>query len=365
MLNSDVSPLAPVGTVSDQDVFLLDSDPLSGIITPSGYRFFDNSTLTEARVCLRRFYFKAVRHIDTEGQKPSLEFGSSWHSSMDQLWSDCCSFNGRILANSLSPQEVIKRANDAFRKRWNESSMPEREEFDLYPRTPGRAAEMLIEYYSRYGEQLGTFNLLEVERPFIIPLTDDSQKLMYIGKLDKVTESFNTGEITPWDHKTAANFGKTWVESFSPNSQFDGYHHAGKMLWGPDFNTIYIDGAVVQKTKIDFMRIPLMRQQNQIEAWLWETLDLISLIQYHEAQLHEVREQMRQGRHYNFLPAFPKNTCSCTSFYGCCPYLQLCQFQNNPEEHEIQDGFCESHWKPFEIEENSDGTFKVQIKEGE
>jgi hypothetical protein len=73
---------------------------------------------------------------------------------------------------------------------------------------------------------------------------------------------------------------------------------------------------------------------------------------------------MQKGKKFNFLPTFPKCTTSCTNYFGKCPFLDLCKFQGNPEEHQVQDGFQISQWKPFEISERPDGTFQVGILPG-
>jgi hypothetical protein len=355
MTNSDIKPLSLVETI---DSLTYNKTKLSGVRTSSGYTFFDNSTLDAFRTCPRYYYFKHIRRFNPLGLRPPLIFGSSWHSAMDFFWP--------AATKGVNKKEIIEGSLSNFMNFWNASGITELEELDLYPRTPTRALEVLISYYDRYGEDFKRFRILDVEKPFIIPLTSDEQKLMYIGKIDKVTEEERIEDICIWDHKTASLLGSMWTNGFAPNSQMDGYHHAGKMLYGRKFSTIVIDGVQIHKTKIDFQRLPICRQTTQIERWLWETLEWIEEIRYNEELLLSYRDS---PEHLEFLPAFKCNTKMCANQYGkSCIYRDLCTFQNNPEDHEITECYEEDLWQPFKIEEvtTKDGmTFKVESSEGE
>jgi len=356
MNNSDVKPSALIETL---DLESYEKTLLSGVITPSGYTFFDNSTLESARTCLRYYYFKHIRKFDPLGIRPPLIFGGAWHSSMDTLWPLCSNGEKKAL--------VLEAAFEAFLSFWKNTRITELDELDLYPRTPTKAFELLGEYYNRYGEDLQRYKILAVERPFIIPLTNDDQKLLYIGKIDKETEEERTEDVMAWDHKTGAILGSLWQAGFSPNSQMDGYHHAERMNYGNKFHSICIDGVQVHKTKVDFSRLWLARQTAQIESWLWETLEKIAEIQYNETLLLSYRNS---GKKLNFLPAFPKNCKMCSNQYGKpCIYRDLCVYQNNPEDYEIVEEYYEENlWKPFLITEKptKEGMmFNVESSEGE
>ena len=358
MKNSDVTPLSFI-ELPDSNTY--EKPKLSGLRTPSGYTFFDNSTLEAARTCLRYYYFKHIRKFNPIGLRPPLIFGSSWHTAMDFFWP--------AASKGEKKEYIIEGSFSSFMEFWNESKISEvMDDIDLYPRTPTKAHEVLIAYYNQYGEDLKRYEILSVERPFIIPLTDDSQKLMYIGKLDKVTREIRTEETNIWDHKTASLLGQMWVNTFSPNSQMDGYHHSGKMEFGKSFNNIYIDGVQIHKTKKpEFQRLIISRDISRIEAWLWETLEKISEIQYNEELLLSYREG---GKHLNFLPAFPKNCKMCANQYGKpCVYRDICVYQNNPEDMEMNSEYFEEDlWSPFKIEEKNtkDGmTFVIDSQEGE
>ena len=317
-------------------------DCLSGLSTLSGNRFYDNSTLDSFRVCPRRFYYRHIRHWETDGIRAPLIFGTCWHASMDFIWSN--------------PTCTHQQAFEVFMQEWNQSELADAEHFDLFPRTPAKAEAMIRQYIDRYQSWLqNNIKLIAVEKPFIVPLSEKDQNLFYVGKWDKLYQEGRFYHIC--DHKTSSSFASTWLNGWSPNGQVDGYLYAGHMEYGEDFKSVMIDGALVQKTKEDFIRVPVERQVDMLETWKWEVIDLIEQIWFYESQLLDLRKQKPE----RFLRAYPKCTTSCTSYYGSCPYMNLCKFVPNPEVIEdCPDGYVITNWKPFEVGETPDGEIVVK-----
>ncbi len=342
--NSDFVPSSAITTIPEN----IDKEHLSGI-SARGNRFYDNSTLDTMRVCPRKFYFRHVRKWDLDAMRPALTFGTCWHASMDFLWAN--------------PSASWQQAFDVFMKEWNNSDLRDSESFDLFPRSPGRAAEMLQLYVERYANWLQhNIELVAVEKAFIVPLSEETQSLFYVGKWDKLYKEGRFYHIS--DHKTSSSFASTWLNSWSPNGQVDGYLYAGHMEYGDDFKSVMIDGALVQKTKLDFIRIPVERQIDQLSQWKWEVTDLIDQIWYYEATLLDLRKSGK-AESDDFLRTYPKCTTSCNSYYGACPYLNLCKFISNPERcQDVPDGYVVSDWKPFNIEASPTGEFIVRHTHG-
>lgn len=318
---------------------------LSGIAA-EGNRFFDNSTLDSMRVCPRRFYYSKVRKWKADRSAIALVFGSSWHASMDFLW-------------QYPSSKVEKVFEEGFLKEWNKSEFTESDAFDLFPRTPARAFDMLKKYIERYQSWLeNNIKVIAIEKAFIVPLSESHQNLFYIGKWDKLYKEGSYYHIV--DHKTSSSFANTWLNSWSPNGQVDGYLYAGHMEYGDLFKSVMIDGALVSKTTVDFRRVPIERQVDMLDSWKWEVLDLIEQIIYYENALEEER---KSDSHSKFLKAFPKCTTSCTSYYGTCPYMDLCKFVPNPEVYEGTDlpsGFQVDTWRPFDIAITPEGAFEAK-----
>ena len=342
MIDIDLNPAIAITTIDATK-----ASKLSGMSTPSGKRFFDNSMLDVFRVCPRKFYYRHIRNWEPSGLRIPLIFGTGFHAAMDTIWADI---------HGNNDFQLLEAGMASFLKAWNAGGMGTQLDFDTFPRTPARMIDMLTEYIKRYRSQIESVQVLEIETAFVVPLSLENTEIFYIGKWDKVYKD-RLG-INILDHKTSSSFATTWMNSFSPNGQMDGYLHAGHMTYGEEMHGVMIDGALVSKTKIDFMRLPLQRQVSQLNAWLWEVTDLIDQIELNEERLMELRDL---DKPLDYMAAFPKCTTSCTQYYGLCPYHDFCRFFDNPDTHEIPDTMVVSTWTPFDISENLDGTLKIEM----
>ena len=323
---------------------------------------FDNTRVNAARTCMRYFYYAHVRDWQPDSKRLPLIFGSAWHASMDVIWAHHAEL-ASLWTSAPSRKvidgrkEIADKAFDAFVGEWTEGGMPPPAELspddleDLSPKHPFIAMEMIYNYAEHrasFFAQPG-FELIDIERPFAVPMDPNDKKLFYVGRMDKVFRI--NKDIYCGEHKSSGAYRKNgpfreeFLESFSPNSQIDGYLFAGRIDFGEHFKAVYVDAALTHKQVHDGFRfIPVERQHAQIDAWLWETHTWIDQI---HGNMQALRE--RSGdRSAPYLAAFPKNTSSCGNF-GRCPYLDLCKMLPNPErQKEPPLGYKTSHWSPFD-----------------
>lgn len=319
----------------------------------SNTKYFDNTMIEAFRRCPRKFYFRHVRHWTPQSTAIPLVFGLSWHAAMDSIWAN----------KSTDKNRIVKDAISIFTAEWSKGGMStdDATQLTFYPRSIGRAHEMLTHYIDKYFTWLKEIELLHVEVSFSVPIgISAKQDIMYMGRLDKVYKDPRlNSKIVICDHKTTSSDAPSWFESFSPNSQMDGYLYAGNMLYGSEFWGIMIDGATVMKgTKgkekrsdrdmpigISFPRIPMSRQLNQLDAWHWEVTDTIQMIQQDVEILDRVVDAP-------YLPTFPKNTTSCFC-YGACIYKDICKMIANPHTEQLStpEGFVVSEWNPMSTAE--------------
>lgn len=317
---------------------------------------FDNTRISDFRKCERLFYFRHERDWVQSTKSAALAFGSGWHSGMDVVW--------KILSEDpgIETLSLAAEAVKAFDKTFSEEGWPTTNEFlelsmeeqkRISPRTPLIAMEMFYNYIEhRRGFITNECELLAIEEPFAVQIDPARDDLLYVGRLDKVVRLVRSGKVVCIEHKTTTSYKKDggpfradFMDSFSPNSQVDGYTHAGKMKYGPSFKGIYIDAALVHAQVHDgFRLIPIERSREQLEGWLWQTHVRINQIGENKQALGEARLlNMRPP----YLPAFPQKTEACT-LYGNCPYMDLCKSEANPEMwDETPDGYKTSHWSPF------------------
>jgi hypothetical protein len=255
----------------------------------------------------------------------------------------------------LDDHAVLKEGMKAFLKTWEESGGPEAYDHELqykkYPsaRTPDTAMEMLAHYIAERRPWLESadFELLDIERPFAVPLDPADPSLYYVGRLDKVFRLKGKG-IFFGEHKTTTLYAKNgpfqdrFTESFSPNSQVDGYMYALHLVYGKEAKGGMVDAALVHKDIHDAFRfIPVDRQMGQLDTWLWEARQWIANIEANSAALDLVTAEQR------YLTAFPKNTSACSHYDGCS-YVSLCKMWADPHRRAEAPGFKNEVWSPFD-----------------
>jgi hypothetical protein len=259
-----------------------------------------------------------------------------------------------MVAVSTDTSIVLKKAMDAWMHYWTENAA------DADPnsthtetgwteiRNSLTAMEMLFNYIEdrKAFLQSRDFRLLDIERAFAVPIDSHRSDLFYIGRLDKVFEY--QGRIYIGEHKTTTAYKKegpftnSFMDSFSPNSQIDGYLYAGHLIYGKRLKAVRVDAALVHKDIHDGFRwIEVERQFAQLDGWLWESRYWIEQI---EANKNAMKANYDPKAAY--MPAFPKNTSACTNFGGC-PYLDLCKMVSNPDLREQFPDYDISQWEPF------------------
>ena len=295
--------------------------------------FWDNTRVSDYRTCPRKYYFRHVRNWAPVEKSPALVFGLSWHSAMATLWELASSHK------EMDNETLVAESYKSFYKTWLDEGFPESEveAYSFYPRSPGRALQMLKTYVEEKRIFLSNIELLGNEESFVVPLEENN---FYIGRFDKVYKR-NEG-VFIGEHKTTKSFSSTWIESFTPSSQIDGYLYAGYITY-ENFRGLIVDGALVQKNKIEFMDIPVLRQLSLVEEWLGNTRDWINRILFDIELLYSVTDSDK------YLQAFPMNTSNCVQYGRMCPYKDICRFYSNPLAiTDVPIGLKEEKWQPFD-----------------
>lgn len=318
----------------------------------SNYRLYDNTRISEARRCMRFYFFRHVMHWRLSGvSATALAFGGGWHAAMDVLW--------KGVAEGGKRGDVIEAAHGGFVKYWTENGMPHPDEIDLElqkelsPRTPMRAWDMLEGYYDKRWKTIREVEVVEIERPFAVPLHHQDPTLFYVGRIDKIIAP-SKGRKRGIEHKTTTAMRLTgrgeqriagnYLESYSPNSQVDGYAYALRLLYPDDRADVWVDASLVHKTGEDFQFIPVERQMAQLNSWLSDTHWWIRTIEREMDVMHE-----HDSPSQPFMEAFPKNTNSCFDFNRACPFIDLCKARANPLSYGgVPSGYEVHKWDPLD-----------------
>lgn len=345
-------------------------------------RIYDNTEVSTHRTCNRKHFFRHEMHLTRAGTSPALTFGLAWHRACDIIWLHAGSMSK--VRNQPETIDLAKLAYRAWEDCWAEEGYPREIDMDkdwenqLKARTPNTAIEMILSYIiERFDLMKFQYKLVAVEQPFIVPLDSNDANLWYSGRLDKVVEKVSgpgAGMRYIIDHKSTSAYAKdggflpSFTESFSPNSQVDGYAYGARMLYGDDFGGVYIDGALVHKLHHDvFGFFPVSRSMDQMDAWLWEVREEIRRIendkeilqiQYSGTEPDIVEKCNVSVFNLPYMPAAPKNTGACYNFNSPCTYMELCKSWGNPihgiVEIGIPAGYIAERWSPFTVEQQEE-----------
>lgn len=324
----------------------------------------DNSTVSCFRDCRRRALYRYVKDWTKDGPEPaSLAFGRGWHNGLDALYKLYYTTRDetsklfkaewpKIKASDAFLETIADTAYKAFLEEWTDAGYPETpsfEDLETDPkRTPIRAKNMFIQYYLDMMHIMDGWSLIASETPFIVPLDDTETKYWYGGRTDKIIAS----EEGLWlvEHKTSSLYSKSsgfqsaFSDSFSPNSQIEGYMFAlhwlkarGEIKSDLPIVGVIVDAALVHKTQFYFKRIPIYYDERLVTQWYEE------VIQY----VHEFDQTLENGK-------WSRNTDSCQGKYGCCQFVDVCRMypDHNPllANNQPPQGFTERAWTPY-IEE--------------
>jgi len=279
-----------------------------------------------------------------------LIFGLSWHDAMDVLW-------GRY--GQVDDRTLLKESLEAFHARWIEQGLLPAGQLTLEmieklgARTPMVAAEMLINYLNarRSTFENSSFQLEAIEQPFAVPIFEDRPNIWYIGRLDK-TFSIN-GYRVVGEHKTTSEYAKdsgfklSYVESWNPSSQVEGYLYAANLYYPGGARYVYLDASLVHKKEHGYFKfIPIAGSLAALDQWLFDTRFWINEVEKETETLQSLVNRASDSA----LWAFPRSTNACSGKYGLCPYIDICRSVPNPEAlSDPPAGFIYDPWMPFDV----------------
>lgn len=310
--------------------------------------YYDNSMISSFKECPRKFYLRHVRGWTGNGISMPLAFGLSWHNAMDIVWSQY---------GKMPDREVVRLATQAFIDTWIEQGLPHPDDLtidllDKYgARTPFVAAEMLASYLEKRKATFDdpSFKLEAVEQPFAVPIYPDRTDIWYIGRLDKVFSLHGSRIIgehkTTSEYKIDGGFKSSWVDSWSPSAQIEGYLYAGNIYFDGGVRYVWVDGALVHKKVHDaFKFVPVSASMSSLDGWLWEVRAWIDRINIEKDKLEY------GAADDDYMQCFPRNTDSCVGKYGPCSYRDICTSCDNPHKvSEPPDGYVVKFWSPFDL----------------
>ncbi len=287
------------------------------------HRIYDSTKIQNLLDCPRQYFYEYVLGWRPEKPNVHLEFGSAWHLAMEHL-----------LLHGYTPESVYEAwvKLEAYYRKF----FPPELDSSNAPKNPGNALTALAEYCKYYRED--EFKPLYTEIAGTISINDEDTLHF---RMDSVLEtSFG---IKSREHKTGSQLSRQWTDQWRNSIQCGTYNHVLYCLFPPsEVWGVEINGAIFNKTKMQFQRVPARRSPEMMQVWLSTVNFWVSLI---KSEMNLLFNDCSEDD--SILTAFPLNPQACTKYFGC-KYIDYCTSWPNPlrEAHEPPIGMKVEHWDP-------------------
>ncbi len=282
-------------------------------------RIWDFTTIDTFQTCRRKYYWFAVRHLQTKTKSNALLFGGAIHDALDTHYGE----------------KNMPKAIANFKETYKD-----REGDDL--RTVANGVKLLEHYAVVYEKE--PFEVLgKPETGFVYPIGE----IMYGGRMDLPVRW--DGPIWIVEHKTASVIRAAYFRQFDLEKQVTGYILAAEAFTGEKVMGCLINAlepwkelkrptAKSKKPEDHFVRYPVTRSQMLKDRFKLNVQRL-------------VRDILWCEKNNEFYEAEKKEACFYYNYD--CPYKMLCQF--GEDERTIEKEYVTSKWEPYKIEEKKDG----------
>ena len=297
-------------------------------VRPPFPEVFDNTMLSCARSCLRKFEIEFMMHY--RGENVNLVAGKAFAKG-------CEVARHAYYFDGTSEADAVAKGVQALLIEYGSFDPPVG-----HVKTAERMAGALIYYFDKFSMsnqkfapiKIGDKNAIEFSfanpLPIQHPVTGDP--LLYSGRADMIATFGGAGQFL-FDEKTTTQLGASWSRQWDLRGQFTGYVW-GAREWGLDVKGAVIRGVSILKNSYDSAECITYRSQWQVDLWMKQTLRTIRTIM----------ECWEEGFFdYSFADA-------CAS-YGGCPYRTACMSKPDSAEAWLATSYQKRPWNPLNLEE--------------
>lgn len=293
----------------------------------------DPTKIKQYMSCPRKYFYEYVLGWRTISPNIHFIFGDAWHKAIEHL-----------MLTSYTDLEVIRAYDGKFLPTFRKDIPADMDEI-YSPKTPANALKALGQYIDVYKRDKEKYEVLYTEIAGSTSITEDT--VVYWRMDSIVREREGDKKVLSLDHKTSGrNITSSWRSSWDLDIQMATYTHNLYCLYPfEEVKGVKVNGAFFLKTKLNFERVPVYRNKESMQFWLWNTIYYMDCIKRDFALLEDATDSDP------VLMTFPMNTESCGSWAGCI-YKDFCTTWPNPlrncEAPPL--GFKVEHWNPMDKE---------------
>lgn len=313
----------------------------SGVLRHPTHSILDSSKIQVYMDCPRQYFFRYVLGWDLATISNHLIFGDCWHKAMDMLY------------EFGYGEEAILEASNTFTSHYRKF-FGAGTDLIFGAKTPGQASIALAKYAGTYAERDLEMKVLHSEVAGSVPISEEGDLLFF--RIDKIVED-RDGGIWAIEHKTGSQNSRQWRDQWSMSMQVNLYTHVLYCTFPPDtVRGVKIDATFFKKSGREFLRIPIRKSFDIINAWLVNSQEWVSDINLD----YQLLEGFASKGDASMKP-FKMNPRNCTKYFGC-PYIDFCQFWANPLQRlEIPEGFETRWWDPRDREKEAKEVMRVKL----
>lgn len=289
--------------------------------------YMDSSSLTDFKVCPRKYYYSIVMGRQPNAESIHLTFGILLHKSIE-LYHKARATQPHYTAL----RESVKWAMEAT---WDKNINKPWDSDDRY-KNRFTLVRTLVWYLDKYEHDIVTTATLKngkiaVEVPFTIDsgyTSRTGEDFRLCGTLDRIV-LFKDKYYVMDVKTTKSTIGPYYFKKYSPDNQVTIYSLAGSAIFHEPIDGIVIDACQVAIEKSAFEREFIDRSEDQIAEWQEE-------LGYWLMNLDQCAETNK----------WPKNDSACDR-YGGCPFRPVCSQSNPAAAYRVLEGaFRERTWDP-------------------
>lgn len=264
---------------------------------------WDSTSLTDFKICPRRYQYSILEGHKPRSQSVHLRFGAEFHSAVEDY--EHAIAIGLPHNNAL--QEVI----------WNlllrtpdypSDNKLSSEKASAQKKTKANLISMVIDYFDFYNPDPAKTHILENGNPAVeVSFNFDIRKdFLLCGHLDRIVR-FND-DLFVLDHKTTTYQLTQWYFGrFDLDTQMSLYTLAGQIVVNSPVRGVIIDAIKVSDPGTsEFNRGLTYRDSARLDEWIGD-------LDYH----------IDNAKRYAEAGYWPMNETSCDK-YGGCPYKSVC-----------------------------------------
>lgn len=319
------------------EVISASSDPSS---TLSELEAYDNSSLTDFRLCPRRYMFRSIMFLSPPKMNDAAEFGSSIHAGLYHYYrgdGEAAALKAAIFRSREETSDLKLRMTEAVDADKIEEYSTE---FVIILLKLYMATHPIANEWWEVVEFNGD-KYLEKGFAFEIPGCNG----LGIGKFDMLVRDRQRPEdIYVVDHKTTTKLlNEAYWGTYNPNNQVSTYLAGLQELLGFPLKGFIVNalrvkdfkrGGADTKDKL-FARYTTTRTQGQLH--------------HHLQQMRYSIEEIQRAKAIGFHGFAMNAPGACHAFGRPCEYLPLCLAATEDTIQPIINSYRRSAWSPYEI----------------